>query len=379
VGYIGGAERVMLTLLSGLALRGFVPILTCPGDGGLAKAAVGKGINVISLPLSRLRATSNLAQLTKYPGAIKTGREEIRNICREHKVDLMHAHHPVGALYCSRAVHEMKIPLVMHLHDGLPVAMYYKLLLRLTARMASRIVCVSNVAREAACQSGVKQAIEIVSNGLDRLFLEENQHAPPCGVKGPGPHVGVFAALEPRKGQDIFLRAAMKIAQEFPSAQFWLVGPKGLSGREAFEDGLRRLARNRILNGRVHFVGNRADVVRWMKAMSLIVLPSISHETVGMVLLEAMALKVPVVGSRLGGVNDVIRDGETGRLVAPGDPDDLADAMRDILSNGGAALAARAACEVRARYSPELFCDRIAELYSDVLRVGENHRMLQIS
>ena len=365
VGYVGGAERVMLTLLEGLQSRHFKPYLACPGEGGLATAAQDRGVAVYPASLSRMRATLNLAALAAYPRAIVDGQRRILEICQRQSIALVHAHHPIGALYCRMAVKRARVPLVLHVHDGLPVAKTYSVALRFAASIADRIVCVSGAAKAAADTSGVTIPADIVANGLDPIFLSAPKQAPPPELGTPGPHIGVFAALEPRKGQHVFVQAAALVARQMPSAKFWLIGQSGSQANESYEHHLRQLAASPELAGKVFFADARDDVVAWMQAIDLVVLPSLSHETLGMVLIEAMALGTPVVASRLGGIPDAVSDGETGTLVSPGDPLALAEAMQHSVISRDPAMRARCG-----RCTNEIFTARVLRSHGANLRRG---------
>ena len=125
----------------------------------------------------------------------------------------------------------------------------------------------------------------------------------------------MFGVIEPRKGQQVFLEAAKLLAARFPTARFWVVGPEALADKAGYARRLRAVAETPALAGRVTFTGHRSDVAAWMRAMDVVTLPSIAHESLGMVLVEAIALGRPTVASRIGGTPEVITDGENGWLV----------------------------------------------------------------
>ncbi len=138
--------------------------------------------------------------------------------------------------------------------------------------------------------------------------------------------VGIVAKLSPVKGHDHFLRAAARIRERCDDVTFLVVGDGPLrADLESLTDELG-------LADAVRFVGVREDIPEVLGLMDVFVLSSLS-EGAPNVILEAMAAGVPVVASNVGGVPDMVRDGETGRLVEPGDPDALADAVLDILND----------------------------------------------
>lgn len=177
-----------------------------------------------------------------------------------------------------------------------------------------------------------------------------------------GPPVVLFAgALVPRKGVHHLLRAFGTVAAEFPDALLVL------AGTPANPTYARRLVTGaeRGLPGRIRVLGHvePAVLAGWMRRARVVVLPSLS-EGLGRVVIEAMAAGTPVIGSRVGGIPDLITDGVTGFLVPPGDETVLAGRLRRLLADAGAARAmgARARAFVEPRFSTRTFVEGYASL-----------------
>lgn len=363
VGFIGGAERVLLTLARGLVATERVSLIAPEGE--LLAAARALGVETLAVDFNRMKARLGPADLLAYPLALHRGRQQVRAYCAAEQVDLIHVHHPVGALYALPAARGLGLPLIVHAHDGPPVKAFYRLALGATTASVARYVCVSDAARATLDLAGIGAERSItIPNGVDWSFLEPVQAAE--AVSGPGPHIGVFAVLEPRKGQDVFLGAAARIAATWPEARFWLVGGSHLKEAEAYVASLKALAAVPALAGRVHFAGHRADVGAWLAAMDLVCLTSVSHESLGMSLLEAMALERTVVSSRIGVVGQFITEGQTGFLADAGDAASLAAAIERALAADRRQIGLAAAATIRARYGPHDFCDRIRALYASL-------------
>jgi glycosyltransferase involved in cell wall biosynthesis len=314
-----------------------------------------------------MRITANPRVFSRYPSAWRQSARHVLELVSHHRVDLIHVHHPVGALYAIPAARRLGLPLVLHLHDGPPVKPLYSLALRHAVRHADRIICVSETARELVAATRADPGrVSVIHNGVDRVFLD-GTHTRTPEVTGPGPHIGVFGVIEPRKGQDVFLRAAARLVSILPSAHFWIVGPLALADKAEYGRKLEALVRDAPLHGRVTFTGFRPDVARWMMAMDVVALTSVANESFGMVLAEALVLGRKVVASDSGGISEVIQDGITSRLVPPGDAAALAKAILALLQTGEASLHARAtAAAVRERFSPEAFTARVAALYDSL-------------
>ena len=363
VGFIGGAERVLLTLAQGLVESERVSLIAPEGE--LLEAARSLGVETLAVPFNRMKARLGPREWLHYPLALRDGTRRVRDYCVREAVDVIHVHHPVGALYALPAVRSGGLSLVVHAHDGPPVNPLYRLALRASMSDVARYVCVSDAARTVLDRVGIAAERSVtIGNGIDWRFLSPVDPTP--AVTGPGPHIGVFAVLEPRKGQDIFLEAAARVARNWPTAHFWLVGGSHLHEANRYVASLRALAATPALAGRVSFAGHRSDVASWLRAMDLVCLTSVSHESLGMSLLEAMALERSVVSSRIGVVEQFITEGRTGFLASIGDADSLADAMTRGLNADRRAIGRAASAFVRRAFGPRQFCDGIREVYADL-------------
>ena len=365
--FVGGAERVLLTIASSLSAIGYKPLLTCPEDGELAATARARSIPVEGWLFNRMRITYNPIELAGYVPALWRGGLHVRRYAAASGAHLIHAHHPVTVLYSIRAARSLRVPLILHMHDGQIMRPLYRETLRVAARFADRIICVSETARERvqSVSTDLKK-VTVIHNGIDQAILDA-PYEPTDQVTGPGPHIGIFGVIEPRKGHHIFLSAAASLAQRYPTAQFWIVGPETHADKAGYRKQLAERASTPPLAGRTHFTGFRADVSRWIQAMDLVVMPSVDMKSFGLAAAEAMALGRLVVASGAGGLTEIIRDGDTGRLVPPGDAAALAAMIGEMLTNRPAGMGERAAADIRSRFSPETFIRRIGAVYDDVL------------
>lgn len=136
--------------------------------------------------------------------------------------------------------------------------------------------------------------------------------------------VATPARFEPQKGLHFLLEAAARVTARVPAARFLIVGDGPL--RSQLEEQAQRLG----LTEKVVFAGWRNDVQRVLSAADLMALPSL-WEAMPLTILEAMAVGCAVVATDVGGVKEVVEDQRSGRVVPPGDPAALADAMTELL------------------------------------------------
>ncbi len=153
------------------------------------------------------------------------------------------------------------------------------------------------------------------------------------GIPDDAPVAGILAVLRPEKDHKTFLLAARFVADALPEARFVLVGDGPLAPDLAREVHALDLA------SRVVLAGRRDDIPAVLAAFDVSVLCSTDVETFPMAFLESMAAGLPLVGTRVGGLPEMIDDGRNGRLVRPRDPQGLADAMRELLADPARARA----------------------------------------
>lgn len=148
------------------------------------------------------------------------------------------------------------------------------------------------------------------------------------GIDASAHVVGFLGRLSPEKGPEVFLRAALLAQARMPQAHFVFVGDGPLTA--SLQEQVRRLR----LEGRVHLAGLQRDVASVLNDIDVLV--SSSHsEAMPLAVMEAMASGLPVVATRVGGIPDMVDQGESGWLVAPNDFDDIAARLEQILATPG--------------------------------------------
>jgi glycosyltransferase involved in cell wall biosynthesis len=198
----------------------------------------------------------------------------------------------------------------------------------LTPRMDQLIAVSTAIEAKLVTEGRTGAPIRRIYNGVD-LSRYENQE--PCctlpeeyGMEPGSQIVGVVARLEPEKGHPTLLEAWPAVLRSVPDAYLLIVG------EGSRRDALEALARDLRIAHRVVFTGRRDDVPAVTAALDVAVLPSY-REAQGLSILEALALSRPVVASNVGGIPEMITDGENGLLVPPHDADALAASIVRLL------------------------------------------------
>lgn len=236
---------------------------------------------------------------------------------------------------------------------------------RYTRRHVDAYIAVSHAVADALEHRGIDpDLVTVIPNGVDVQALDLAAAGPPTpGVPaGDGPLVVCVARLERVKGVEHFVRAAALLANTHPDARFVVAG----AGAE--ESRLREIAAAAKLKARFAFLGRVASVEPLLAAASVVAMPSLS-EAFGLVALEAGALGKPVVASAVGGLRQVIDNGETGLLVPSADHVALAGAIGALLADPDRAreLGEKARVRVMEHYTRERMTAAYLDLYTAIL------------
>ena len=254
-------------------------------------------------------------------------------------------------------------------------ARLYLLLNRLATRRAfQRVIAVSDEIREIVQQElGEKPRVVTIRNAVALETLRPSIPAAELrdrlGLQSNAPVIGMIGRLVPVKAVDLMLDAFVRIQAALPQSQLVLAG----DGSAA--DDLRAKAARLGVAGSVHFLGNRKDVPDLLQLFDLFVISSL-HEGIPTVLLEALAMERAVVATAVGGIPEVVCDGEQGLLVPPCDDQALADACVRLLQSPEqrARLAAAGRLRIEAEFSAVVLGRKVGELYAELLSQPQKDR-----
>lgn len=241
---------------------------------------------------------------------------------------------------------------------------------RQTASLAAdRVVSVSSDLTRYLESHVSGKKIAVVRNGiaLDQVCstLSQAEAKQRLFIRPDSPVIGIATRLTAIKRLDIFLATAACLVRENPKVRFLIAG----DGEE--ENRVRQLIHDAALEHEVLLLGHRHDVHDVMRAMDLLLLTS-DHEGLPMVVLEAMALGIPVVSRKVGGIPEVIEDGVTGSLVDSDDPLRLAGACTSLLQGPERRkrIVEQARQTVEQEYCAERNAAEIVNIYQSILSFG---------
>jgi len=260
---------------------------------------------------------------------------------RREKPDIVHTHTSKAGILGRLAARIAGVPHIVHTphghvfhgHFGRIASAVFLAIERYFTRFTEKIVALTAGEKRDYVDLAVakEQDIAVIHSGVavGEFAAEGFDTAAKMQALGLDPrkrHIGFVGWLLPIKGPGYLLNAMTAVWQEHPDAELVFVGKGELEGA------LRAQASFAGCDGRVKFLGWRDDISEIMPLFDVFVLPSL-NEGMGRVLVEAMAAGRPVVASRVGGIPDLVRHGETGLLVTPRDDEAIAASISLLLSN----------------------------------------------
>ena len=265
----------------------------------------------------------------------------------KYPTSLVHVHVtiPMGDIAGLQYAKKKKVPLVVTYHGDLQenmggfirrmsVYFYNKFLLDKVLSHADVIISPSEYyINESRFLGKYRDKIVVIPNGIKIDEFDIDYSKEECrkklGLPLDGKILLFLGTLSPHKGPDILLRAMPKILKSIPDVKLVFVGSGEIRKK------LERMCKKIGIEKNVKFTGFVGDILKkalYYKSADVFVLPSFL-EIFGIVNLEAMACSVPIVASKVGGIPDVVKDGENGLLVPPKDSEALADAIIYLLEN----------------------------------------------
>jgi glycosyltransferase involved in cell wall biosynthesis len=348
---ISGSEAHLLSLLPKLRERGWrVRMLMLhenePGAWDFARELMARGVPLDAIPM---RTDVDPVAFVRLVGHLVRTRPTI-----------LHTHLVHGETYGLPAGAAAGVPVrfsTKHGFNEFREMPYFGLADRTVASLAHVQIAISRgLARYLEDVEGFHgESFEIVHYGID-------PDGEPSAYDGTERRLLCVGRLIPIKGHIVLLRAFAEAKRELPDLEL------DVAGRGPLEPALRALAHELGIAGSVHFLGHVTPIQGAIERAQVVVVPSMG-EGFGMVALEAMERARPVVAAAIGGLGELVQDGETGLLVPPGEAAPLRDAI--VRLAGDRALAGRMGAAGRSRALHrflQTFCtDRTELLYEAAL------------
>ena len=344
----GGIRRHVDVLAQQLPATGWTPTVVGPTGvmDGLATSAVA-------------------APISMHPLRALTAVRTLRHLARE--ADVVHAHGLTAGwlAWAARA----RRPIVATVHNVVldeAAGRSAPVLRRLQRWLPGRVDLTIAVSADIAARLPAGERVRVIIPASPPPVVERDRASirAELAVADDAPLVVTVARLHPQKAIGDLLEAMVTVRGSVPAARLAIVG----DGPE--RAGLEATARRLGLDDRATFVGAQPDGPSWMAAADVVAVSSI-WEGSPLVVAEALQLGIPIVATDVGDVAEAVHDGQTGRLVAPGRPADLAAALIGVLRDpaGAQEMADRGQDLARARYGVPHLVGQVADCYGAL--VGE--------
>jgi glycosyltransferase involved in cell wall biosynthesis len=352
-----GGEQQTLYLLRGLIEHRIKCHLVCQPHSPMAQKAIEAGVDVFPIPM---HGEADLAAALR-----------LRRIIKKNNYDIVHSHTShahslaylaaLGCKMCRLVTRRVDFTIFRHRFLRLNAIKY--------RFMADYYIAISQKIKEVMVTDGIApNRIFVVHSGIDQhrfsrtsgkdLIAEFN-------LKPGGKVVINVAHLAGHKGQQFLVRAIPHVLKEIPEARFFIIGEGELMAE------LQALSASLGLARALTFTGFRSDVGAFYDIADLFVMSSV-QEGLGTAMLDALALGKPVVAANSGGISEIIRDGETGRLIAAADSQALAEGIIDMLNHPDQAqkMADRGQGIVKESFSIEAMVANNLAVYHQLLSSG---------
>ena len=317
----GGQEDRLIREARWLRKNGHRVMLACNPDAAIAPRARAAGVDVRPVPM---RANVDV------PGLMS-----LAALVRNERPDVLHAHSSKDAWFAFW-FHCRGIPVVRSRHMTLPDTM------RRGRRFIYRHGCRRLIASAQFIADNMRDSIGVDPDRIDVIgeCVDTEEFRPgdgsafrrEFGIPPEAPLFGIVAMLRGEKGHRTFLHAAREVLRSHPNARFAVVG--GPVATNSIELELRGILREKFAGLEpkpVVMTGFREDIPSIMRAIDCLVVPS-AQEAQTLVIPQAFASGKPVIGSRVGGIPELVEDGVTGLLIPPQDPAALTAAMQKIIT-----------------------------------------------
>lgn len=372
-----GAERVLEEVLHAIEPE-FIPLVGFPGDGPFPQDLRRRKIETLLFPLGRYRSgPKSLAEMIAFgPRSLYCAVRLSRTI-RERNVRLVYINSPRCLLAGVLAARLTGRPSLFHLHMTITRRADLWFAAR-AAKYATKIVACSQTSATALYKAdpSLSTVTQIIYNPVRKPATASLTAGDTNALASSSrPIVGQVGRITPQKGQHVLLKAAARLTNRGIDIHIVFVGaPEENNAEDAsYMRLLKSSAHDLGLEGKVQWAGYQQDPNPFYAIFDAVVIPSTVSEGLPMVALEALQWGLPVIGSRLGGIPEIVRDQINGFLTPPGDEGALADALARFVSSTEvrARLQAGARASIDERFSIEAFRQLIRVAISELCPLSQ--------
>jgi glycosyltransferase involved in cell wall biosynthesis len=371
---IYGASRCLIRLLQALDRTSYIPLVVLPEDGPLRHRLEALGVEVVFHP--RLSVINRrvfgswriLIFFLEFPASVLF----LWRLIRRRKIDLVHTN--TGVMVSPGLAAKLAgVPHLWHIRDWFQeFRQIWKPYSKYILWSSDAVIAISQAV---ASQFTENQKISVVYDGCsleefysgDAEMGRQFRHRYGLGTEFVVGCVGRIKLR--RKGQEVLVQATAILKARGLRPKVLIIGA-AFPGNESNLQSLKDLINELSLQDNVILTGELSDVRPAYAAMNVLVLPSAQPEPLGDVMMEAMAMRVPVIATNIGGPPEVVQDGVTGFLIPPSDAEALADKIGLLMNDSklGERLGQAGPNRVKERFSLGEMIGKIEALYGKLMR-----------
>jgi len=347
----GGVETGAVDFARYLMLKGHKAVIVS-GGGNLVKKLHEVGARHYKLPVGKKSIFTFLWVIPK-----------IVDVIRKENVQIIHARSRVPAISSFIASRIANISFITTAHGY-----YKKHLISQVMGWGKFVIVASNAMGYHMTKNfgTLPEKIRLIPRGVD---LESFDYRRPGDKKKNPFTIGMISRVSPIKGHSYFIQAISRVSREIPNLKVLIVGGVA-KGKEKYKKDLELMVKRLGLTETIRFLGPREDIPEILSGLNLLVLSPVEQEAFGRAVIEAQAAGVPAIATSVGGVVDIVKDGQTGFLCSPRDPKSLAEKIIKLFRNEDLQnkIAENARRSVEEKFSLDKMAASTVELYEETLR-----------
>ena len=367
-----GAERVLDEVIRAVE-PDFLPLVAFPDNGPFAADLRNRNVETLLFPLGRYRSgPKSLTDMMAFPPRSVYCGVSLAALIRRRKVSLLYINSPRWLLAGVIAARLTGRPSIYHLHMTMSRRADI-FVVGHAARHLTRILACSQTAAQSLLRvdpslGGIMQIVYNPVRGPASGASGQSRDDTPAQLRQSGSLiVGVVGRIHAQKGQHIALEAVGRLIAQGLNVRLVFVGaPEPHSADDsAYLRSLQSSAGAMDVGDRVYWPGYQDDPNRFYAVFDVLVIPSTVSEGLPLVALEGMQWGVPVIGSAVGGITEIVQEGVNGLLVPPGDDERLASSLGRLLADPElrARLGAGARSSVDSRFSIDVFRSTLQQIF----------------
>ncbi|HFU7057823.1 TPA: glycosyltransferase family 4 protein [Bacillus cereus] len=353
---MGGAEYSLYYLLKELDYNMVQPYLLTPPNSELQKM-------VENLPSVRV-VNMELDSIKNFKGFIKDIRD-IRRFCKQEHIDIVHTNSYRGAIYGLIGGKLARKKTVWHVRD-IHESILFKSIL---PRLSDKIITISNAVSNQFSKDTIHKKVNLIYNGVDlKLYNVQDIKGDlksELSISKDTFLIGMVGRIDRWKGFHYLIKSASIIKNSPRKFKIVIVGDEILTKEKGYLDELKRLVIELDLEDKVDFLGARKDIPNVMKSLDLFISYS-NNEPFGRVIIEALAMKTPVIVANSGGAPEIILDSNCGDIVESNNEEHLAKSMIQFMELSQQSLdllGENGKRRIEEFFSTELVAVKVTELY----------------